>query len=501
MSIQSFYYVLGGPKHLYGLVYGSYDMLAILSLPLISYVSDLTHTYKWLILLCMSLNLIGNILYGICFAVDAWWMMLVARLIAGIGSSAHALGSSYIADTTTQEQRQKRLVTYDITKMSARYLGSCAGYIFIALPLVTESSTGALRVINWYTIPGWAASVMMVLAIGIFFWMFKDPTVENEHITRRIEVEGERDSSVCTQSRNKFSWFCGLWIALSFTTSLLNNAFYSNLFALFAGQYHLLSTQRDLWKVHLGLGLGAVSASVLYRIGVSKWKRVVDERKVVIASRWTMVVVLLLVIPYGSSFALPPSPSPVLFYVSTAIFGFASVLSWPAMEALYSKKLTQFQTTIGNHRSRLISMFYISSWVGSVAGAFIMGAVTYISTPDGRQQYCAGGVGQGPRGERICQADQSTGSDRTLSCAIFSNDLYLEGCVLKNADIAYGVSAGLAALVAIASTWIVIAHWSYDIVQPCGDSSSGSNRRDGSNQAYGDLKKCSKKSEFENIPV
>lgn len=455
MSIQTFYYALNGPKRLYGLTFGSYDLTALLAAPCLGFVCDRYSIYKVLLLICFLFNGAGNLIYAFSYLGDAWYMMLIARCVAGIGAAALSLGSTYIAQTTTMEQRQTRLVSYRVSQTLARMFGPWIGYFFLGLPSVNSSSSTALKVFNWYTIPGWVAVCIIVLVIGIVAFLFVDPSNENEHYVR--ENHSTKDESVEekkseAERKKTFQYFVGMWLFIAFASVFLQFGYYSNLFALFAGQYHDITDQVGQWKVFIGIGAGAVFGSVLYRTGVKAMPRIFDERIVVIVSSWLMMVVYLLVIPYGGATSVPPAGT---FYASTAIFGIAVVLFFPSLEAFFSKKITQYQDVVGENIGKLLGVYYMAVSGGRFAGPLVIGAVTFIATPSGQVGYCANGESVGSDGSPICDGDTST------SCAIFPDVYYVEGCVLKHAIPVYSVFAGVSGLLAILIMVIVKRHWNY----------------------------------------
>ena len=406
--------------------------------------------FKILFATCLVINALGNLIYAFTFLGGPWYMMLIARLVAGVGAGALGLGASYCSQTTTVDQRQRRLVTYRTSQSVARMVGPFIGYIFLGLPQVNSSSSTALKVFNWYTIPGWVAFVVVAALSGLFWWMFVDPTVENEHVVRRVEQAGE----ATPERRREFYSFCGIWMGLVFFATMLQFGYYSNLFAVFAGQYHAINDQYDQWKVFLGIAGGACAASVTYRVGVKALPRIFDERYVAMATSWLFMGAVLLVVPYGGATSVPVEAT---FYASTAMFGLGVVMFGPSVEIILSKKVTQYQDVVGDNIAKILGVFYMAHASGRFAGPLILAAVTFIATPSGQTHYCANGYGTDSSGNPICLGDTDT------SCAIFPDIYYVEGCVLKNAQPVYAVWAGVAGLLATAYTVTIWTWWSYDV--------------------------------------
>ena len=450
MSIQAFYYALGGPQRLYGFTFGSYDLTALIAAPILGILSDKYSIFKILFVLCFLINAAGNLIYSFTFLADRWWMMLLARLVAGFGAGALGLGSSYVTKTTTIDQRQKRMVSYRVSQAVARMIGPFVGYIFLGLPLVSSNSSTALKVFNWYTIPGWVAFFSVLVLSVAFMFMFVDPTEENEHIVKRVEKEGE----ATPERKKEFLRFAIIWMTLVLIATFLQFGYYANLFALFAGQYHAIQDQYDQWKVFIGVGAGALFSSVLYRTGIKVLPKVFDERILTIATSWIQIAIYLLIIPYDGSTSVPAEAT---FYASTVIFGLEVVIFNPAVETVFSKKISQYQDVVGENVAKILGLFYMFHAAGRFAGPLVVGAVTYMATPDGQVSYCSNGESIDSSGNPVCDGDTSG------SCAIFPDQYYVSGCVLKHSIPLYSVWAGISGLLAVLYTLVVVKYWSYSV--------------------------------------
>ena len=93
MSIQALYYSLNGPQKLYGLTFGAYDLMGLILAPVWSWWSDRSSRFKRQFNSGNVINMCGNLIYAFAYAANAWWMMLLGRLLAGVGLATLALGS------------------------------------------------------------------------------------------------------------------------------------------------------------------------------------------------------------------------------------------------------------------------------------------------------------------------------------------------------------------------------------------------------------------------
>lgn len=451
MSIQALYYALQGPDHLYGLTFGSYDLTGMIMAPFFGFWSDRTKTFKLPFATGSAVNVAGNLVYAFAYLANGWWMMLLGRLLAGIGLATLGLGSGYIAKTTSLENRQMALMYYRVSQSIARMVGPFVGYIFLGLPSVSRSSSTALKVFNWYSIPGWLAAVVVAL-IGVLFWvLFTEPTIENEHI---VALPQDPNAAPPTDARKaRFKSFVIGWLTLTTVTFLIQFAVYSNLFALFAGQFHAVNNQTDQWKVFIGVAIGAAAGALVYRRGIRSLPDLFNERVLSLISSWLMFIVVMLFIPYHGSTDVPPE---AIFYAGSGLMGAAIVIGSAAVETLFSKKITQYLDVVGNENvGRWLGIYYMATAAGRFAGPLIVGAVTRIATPSGDTNYC-------PAPGWIDTSDGPQCQNTTDSCAITASTYYVQGCVLYNAIPFFSVMAGVQFVATIIMHWVVKVHWSYN---------------------------------------
>lgn len=450
MSIQPLYYVLDGPEHVYGLTFGSYDLTAMLFAPLFGYWTDLTGTFKKQIVVGAVVNAIGNLLYGFVYLADAWWLMLVARAIAGVGAATLGIGSSYVTQTTTSARRQIVLGWYRISQNVARMVGPFVGYLFLGLPNVNHGSSTGLKLFNWYTIPGWAAFALVSVVLGLFVWWFRDPTDENEH---RVHPDDPMTQGPPSPERiARFRAFTLGWLLLSFLTIFSFSGFTANLFALFAGQYHQVTNQGENWRTYIGIGAGAATSAWTFRVMIKWIPHWWEERKLCLLSNLLLLVTWLLVIPYGGSTSIP---SDVLFYASTAIAGFTVVINQASLETVYSKKVTQYADVVGGKIGRYMGAYFMASSAGRFAGPLVVAGVTRMATPSGETNYCTDWVTE-PDGSFSCNGPPDQ------QCVITGDQYYIFGCVLYNVIPMYAVMAALQAAIGVGLVVLLWKNWSYE---------------------------------------
>lgn len=467
MSIQPLYYVVGGAERLYGLTFGSYDLSSLIFSPLFGLWSDCARAFKAPVQLGSLVNAAGNFVYGFTVLVGQWWMMLIGRLVAGAGGATLGIGSSYIAQTSSLEQRQVKLGNYRIVQNIARTVGPFVGYLFLGLPQVNEASSTGLKIFNWYTVPGWVAGcVVLLLLVPFFHFCFVDPTEENEHRLKheaeeQAEAAGAGDTAPSPERRTKFNSFAYSYMALAFLFTFSLMSAYSNLFALFAGQYHQVTDQYQQWKTFVAVGAGAVAGGLTYRHFIRLFPQHYNERILTLAMSWVMFVSWLMAIPYKGQEWVPP---PALYYTFTALMGITSVVGFTAMETTYSKKVTQYADVVGRNVGWWLGLYFMSTSAGRFAGPLVIGAATFIATPAGDTNYCvypngSPGWAADSAGDYSCAAADAYPQ---LQCAVTGDEYYIMGCVLLHSQIVYPVYAGLQLLVTLAFHVLLYRHWNYE---------------------------------------
>lgn len=455
MSIQPLYYVVQGQQNLYGLVYGSYDLGALILVPFFGFWVDRTGKFKLQMMTGGVLNALGNLLYAFTLLISSWWPMLVGRLIAGMGSATLGIGSGYIAVTSTLQGRQATLATYRISQNIARVIGPFVGYLFLGFPNVDASSSTALKIFNWYSIPGWFAFGIVAILTVLFMVVFVNPTEENQHLVKQESPQSAHKTS--SEDRlETFKKFQIWWLLLTFSSMFCITAQFSNVFGVFAGQYHGVQTQEDQWKTFIGTGIGAITGGLFYRKFIRVFPNLLNERLVLLVTNWLFFATAMMFIPWHGETYVPHT---ALFYAATGILAFGLVINATCLETVFSKKVTQYEFVIGfDNIVKNMSFYFMAMSAGRFAGPLVMGAVTQIATPSGNTFYCP--VEQFVDGQVQCF--DAPGSDTCSTCCAITGDYYYtEGCILKNSIVMYPILAGIQVVVNVLFHYVTWINWHY----------------------------------------
>eukprot|EP01132_Coremiostelium_polycephalum_P005139 gene5139-6399_t len=168
-SIWNYIQSLGGSNNDLGWALSGFSLAQLVALPLIGIWAD-KRTMRECFCASVIIGVIGNILYAMSVHPV---MIVIGRVIAGIGSSNMAISNSYIASVTTKEQRTKYMGM--INGINA--IGLVAGPAFnLLLALINfQFYMGKLHIIvDPLRSPGWLLAFLLFVCFVLFLF-FKEP--------------------------------------------------------------------------------------------------------------------------------------------------------------------------------------------------------------------------------------------------------------------------------------------------------------------------------------
>jgi MFS family permease len=118
-------------SYLFGFVFGCYDLSQFLFTPVFAFLAD-HFGLRITIIISVVLNIVGNIIYSFALytgtnltqadqsqsSLGTYQMVIVGRLIAGIGSASLGLGIVYFTRTTSIAERMSAIGYYRISQVS-----------------------------------------------------------------------------------------------------------------------------------------------------------------------------------------------------------------------------------------------------------------------------------------------------------------------------------------------------------------------------------------------
>jgi len=310
-----------------GLLITAFSFPGILLVPFLGVVADRWGRKRIIIPFLMLFGIAG----GLCFFVRDFKLLLILRLIQGIGAAP--LGSltvTIIGDLYSK----KELVTAMGYNSSIRSIGS-AGYPAIG---------GALAMMGWYY-----PFILPVIAIPIgFFVLFnlKVPEPENKlHIREHLNI-------VWKKLRNRR--IVGL-LVIGIIIFIMLFGSYMTCFPL------LLGNSFDASPLIIGLIMASVSLiAALISSQLGKINKLFS-RKAILKMSFISYTLALLIIPLISQLWL--------FFIPVIIFGIAHGMSIPVIQSLFAEAAPL------KYRATFMSVSGMTFRVGQTLGPFLIGLV------------------------------------------------------------------------------------------------------------------------------
>ncbi|KAJ3692688.1 hypothetical protein LUZ60_011783 [Juncus effusus] len=162
---------LGAAPTVCGIIIGSMAVAQIFSSVYFSAWSNKSY-FKPLLFSCVVLCL-GNVLYALAYDLDSLAVLLIGRVLCGMGS-ARAVNRRYISDQVPTKYRMQASAAF----VSASALGMACG------PALSGLLQTNFRVLGFTfdenTLPGWVMAFAWVLYLVLLGFSFKEPEFEKD---------------------------------------------------------------------------------------------------------------------------------------------------------------------------------------------------------------------------------------------------------------------------------------------------------------------------------
>ncbi len=159
---------IGGGTVLVGTIIASFSLFQFLFGPILGRLSD---KYGRRPILILS-SLLNSISYFFIFFFPQLWILFIARMLAGIGSSNISVAQAYIADSSTEHERTKALGT----------MGAIFGLGFIVGPLLGGIVSSQFSISAAFIIPAILSAINALLIYIIL-------PESNKNLQKHIKIE------------------------------------------------------------------------------------------------------------------------------------------------------------------------------------------------------------------------------------------------------------------------------------------------------------------------
>jgi multidrug resistance protein len=260
-----------------GIAIALYSFVQFLFNPVLGKLSD-KYGRKPVIVVCLFLNAMGYIVFSF---THSYILLLVSRVIAGIGGSSIGVAQAYIADITTRENRSKGM----------GLIGAAFGLGFVFGPLI-----GGLLSEFGYAVTGYVAAGFSLIAFTLTI-LYLPESLKKSQVVEQTQNEMRRkifDFAAMKKILQKpdLAILVLLFFILTFS--------FANIYGTFAllglKVYGFTDMQNGYMFGIVGLTSAIVQGGLIGRIN-----KILSKKKILIIGS-LLIMVALAMIPYAGTF-------------------------------------------------------------------------------------------------------------------------------------------------------------------------------------------------------
>jgi len=273
-----------------GVVVAVYSFVQFLFNPILGRLSD-KYGRKPIIVISQFINAIGYVLFAF---TSSYMILLVSRIVAGVGGSSISVAQAYIADITTKENRAKGMGV----------IGAAFGLGFVFGPLM-----GGILASYGYMLTGFASAIFSILA-----FIFTIMLLPESNVNRNAPTETKRKLIDIDGLKNVFAKPERAMLILLFFVLTFSFANIYGTFALLGLQvYGFSDMQNGFMFGIIGLTSAIVQGGLIGRIN-----KLISKINILKLGSF-LIMLNLALIPYGGTF-LGLAIISVFLSIGTGIF-------------------------------------------------------------------------------------------------------------------------------------------------------------------------------------
>jgi multidrug resistance protein len=264
---------LGVDEAAIGVAIAIYSFVQFIFNPILGRLSD-KHGRKPVIVLCLFINALGYVIFAF---TNSYIILLVSRIVAGVGGSSIAVAQAYIADVTTRETRSKGM----------GLIGSAFGLGFVFGPLIG----GFLSKLG-YMETGLGAAAFSFIAFIVTMIFLPESNLERSDIVETKRRIFNIDAILKAFKNPSLAILISLFFILTFS--------FANIYGTFA----LLGLQvygfTDLQNGYM-FGILGLSSAIVQGGLIGPMTKLLGKKRILILGSF-LIMVTLAIIPYAGNF-------------------------------------------------------------------------------------------------------------------------------------------------------------------------------------------------------
>lgn len=260
-----------------GIAIAIYSFVQFLFNPVLGKLSD-KYGRKPVIIVCLFLNALGYIVFSF---THSYLLLLISRVIAGIGGSSIGVAQAYIADVTTRENRSKGM----------GLIGAAFGLGFVFGPLI-----GGLLSEFGYAVTGYVAAGFSLIAF----------TLTTFYLPESLKLNQNAEQVSHTQKRKLFDFTAMKKILQKPDLAVLILLFFilTFSFANIYGTFALLGLKvygfTDMQNGYM-YGIVGLSSAIIQGGLIGRINKLMSKKMILIIGSILMMISLAM-IPYAGTF-------------------------------------------------------------------------------------------------------------------------------------------------------------------------------------------------------
>jgi len=264
---------LGVDETAVGIAIAIYSFVQFIFNPILGRLSD-KHGRKPVIVMCLLINALGYVIFAF---TSSYLILLVSRIVAGVGGSSIAVAQAYIADVTTKEDRSKGM----------GLIGSAFGLGFVFGPLIG----GFLSKLG-YMETGLGAASFSFIAFVVTMILLPESLIDRSGFVQTKRKLLNTDAILKAFKNPNLAILISLFFILTFS--------FANIYGTFA----LLGLQvygfTDLQNGYM-FGIIGFSSAMVQGGLIGPLTKFLGKKKILIIGSFLIMITLAL-IPYAGNF-------------------------------------------------------------------------------------------------------------------------------------------------------------------------------------------------------